>query len=127
MKEQLIYGEVFMIEALMGISIILMGVYFVKSTDLPKELKDRSAQHRNETISSAKKKMVYVTEPKISTVNNQNLRDLHNKAIDELTLKITTLEQELKVNNAKNAEIQKMIDIHLESLRLLNNKSNAIG
>ena len=116
-----------MIEALMGISIILMGVYFVKSTDLPKELKDRSAQHRNETISSAKKKMVYVTEPKISTVNNQNLKDLHNKAIDELTLKITTLEQELKVNNAKNAEIQKMIDIHLESLRLLNNKSNAIG
>ncbi len=125
-----------MIEALMGLSLILMGVYFVKSTDLPKELKERSAQHRNETSTktSDKRKMVYATEIKktiavneLNSKNNQSLIELHNRAIDDLTLKITSLEQQLRANNEKNAEIQKMIDIHLESLRLLNNKKIALG
>jgi len=125
-----------MLEGLMALSLVLMGVYFVKSTDLPKELKDRSAQMRNETqtVTTAKRKMAFpvVEEKKSAAIeikkqNNQALIDLHNKAIDELTLKITTLEQELKGNNERNAEIQKMIDIHMENLNLLTSKKNALA
>lgn len=125
-----------MLEGLMALSLVLMGVYFVKSTDLPKELKDRSTQMRNETqsVTVNKRKMAFpVVEEKKSVAieikkqNNQALIDLHNKAIDELTLKITTLEQELKANNERNAEIQKMIDIHMENLNLLTSKKNALA
>lgn len=125
-----------MLEGLMALSLVLMGVYFVKSTDLPKELKDRSAQMRNETqnITVNKRKMAFPAgeEKKSAAIeikkqNNQALIDLHNKAIDELTLKITTLEQELKANNERNAEIQKMIDIHMENLNLLTSKKNALA
>lgn len=124
-----------MLEGLMALSLVIMGIYFVKSTDLPKELKDRSAQMERETIVTPKKKMAFdtnkiaaKTEAKVEVKkSNKSLIDLHNKAIDELTLKITTLEQELKVNNARNAEIQKEIDTHLESLRLLNDKITALS
>ncbi len=121
-----------MIEGLMALSLVLMGIYFVKSTDLPKEMKERSAQISRETVAptTAKKKMAFPTQTTVTTVkknSSQSLIELHNKAIDELTLKITTLEQELKVNNARNAEIQREIDAHLESLRLLNEKINALA
>jgi TolA-binding protein len=39
--------------------------------------------------------------------------------IDELTLKITALEQELKTNNARNAEILAEIDTHMAKLKEL--------
>lgn len=120
-----------MLEGLMALSLVLMGVYFVKSTDLPKELKDRSGQHKNETVVMTKKKMVFpvkeLKETEVKKISNQALIDLHNKAIDELTLKITTLEQELRANNERNAEIQKTIDMHLESLKLLNDKIRTLA
>ena len=124
-----------MLEGIMAISLVMMGIYFFKSTDLPKEMKDRSAQMEKETIAVSKKKMAYTTlknntsvEIKVeSKKSNQTLIDLHNKAIDELTLKITTLEQEMKSNNERNAEIQKEIDTHLESLRLLNEKISKLA
>lgn len=121
-----------MIEGLMALSLVLMGIYFVKSTDLPKEMKDRSAQINRETVAptNTKRKMAFPTQTTVASVKkntSQSLIDLHNKAIDELTLKITTLEQELKKNNARNAEIQREIDAHLESLRLLNEKISALA
>lgn len=124
-----------MLEGIMAISLVVMGIYFFKSTDLPKEMKDRSAQMEKETITVSKKKMAYTSlknntsvEVKVdSKKSTQSLIDLHNKAIDELTLKITTLEQELKANNERNSEIQKEIDTHLESLRLLNEKISKLA
>jgi hypothetical protein len=124
-----------MLEGLMALSLVIMGIYFVKSTDLPKEMQNRSAQMERETVASPKKKMAFEankvsvkTEVKVEIKkSNTTLIDLHNKAIDELTLKITTLEQELKINNARNNEIQKEIDTHLASLRLLNDKISALS
>lgn len=124
-----------MLEGIMAISLVVMGIYFFKSTDLPKEMQDRSAQMEKETITVSKKKMAYTSLKNNTSVeiktdskkSNQTLIDLHNKAIDELTLKITTLEQELKANNERNNEIQKEIDTHLESLRLLNEKISKLA
>lgn len=130
-----------------------MGVYFVKSTDIPKDMKDRSAQSKanfGETLAVAPKryafdsKAVAKTEKKIEVrtqsisiadlkeksdaaklaeiekhIKRQSLLALQNQKIDELTLLITSLEQEIRENNDRNAEIQAQINIHLESLRLL--------
>lgn len=131
-----------------------MGVYFVKSTDIPKDLKDRSAQSRatygdsSIMVSAPKKKFAFenkiVAEKKseirvqsISVaelkeksdaaklaeiekhIKRQSLIALQNQKIDELTLLITSLEQEIKENNSRNAEIQAQINKHLETLRLL--------
>ena len=130
-----------------------MGVYFIKSTDIPKDLKDRSAQSRatygdSSMISAPKKKFAFdnknVVEKKSETriqsisiadlkeksdaaklaeiekhIKRQSLIALQNQKIDELTLLITSLEQEIKENNSRNLEIQAQINIHLESLRLL--------
>lgn len=128
-----------------------MGVYFIKSTDIPKDLKDRSAQSRanyGDTIATAPKKYAFdkkivaetKTETKIQSISiaelkeksdaaklaeiekhikRQSLIALQNQKIDELTMLITSLEQEIKENNSRNAEIQAQINIHLETLRLL--------
>jgi len=127
-----------------------MGFYFVKSTDIPKDMKDKSAQMRatyGDTSIAAlpkkyafDKKMTGTTEKKIQSlsvaeikeqsdavklaeiekhIKRQSLIALQNKKIDELTVLITSLEQEIKENNSKNAEIQAQIDIHLKTLRLL--------
>ena len=40
-----------MIEAFMCVSLAAMGFYFFKSTDLPKDMKDRSAKSRAEATS----------------------------------------------------------------------------
>jgi hypothetical protein len=47
---------------------------------------------------------------------------LLNNEIDQLTLAITSLEQEMRINNEKNSEIQATIDLHLISLQLLQEK-----
>jgi hypothetical protein len=124
-----------MIEIAMGICLTLMGIYFFKSTDLPKDLKERSAQmnsESNRTISAVPRKM---TLPRIppSDIDQTKLAELsllkkaaelknHSEAIDKLTFTITTLEQELTTNNSRNHEIQKLIDTNLVSLQLLQNK-----
>jgi hypothetical protein len=130
-----------------------MGVYFIKSTDIPKDLKDRSAQSRahfgDSTITSAPtkryafdKKIVAETKTEVRVqsisvaelkeksdaaklaeiekhIKRQSLIALQNQKIDELTFLITSLEQEIKENNLRNAEIQSQINVHLETLRLL--------
>ena len=145
--------EIAMVTALAG-----MGFYFFKSTDLPKDLKERSAQNRasQNYVSSAPKKFAMpkvnlempVTNKEIAglptmvnlaTVTKIDIKEsleaqklfemkkqekeimiaLHNQKIDELTLLITTLEQQIKENNSRNAEIQAQINLHLESLKTL--------
>ena len=127
-----------MLEAIGMLTVLTgMGIYFVKSTDLPKDMRDRSAQLRMNTpvSTSAPKKFAFTQESVKNTaqekIDNERLGEiqnqirkqaliaLHNKKIDELTLLITTLEMEIRENNEKNSEIQKQIDIHLESLRAL--------
>lgn len=124
-----------------------MGFYFIKSTDIPQDMKDRSAQNRanyGATIASAPKKYAFdkkivaetknhsisITELKEKSdaaklaeiekhIKRQSLLALQNQKIDQLTLLITSLEQEIKENNSRNAEIQAQINVHLETLRLL--------
>ena len=120
-----------------------MGIYFIKSTDLPKELTDRSAQMRAETgpiiIQKAKKislpnqGLKESSKSATASINIAKLAELnlmkkaaqiklYNEEIDKLTLTITTLEQEIKFNNDKNIEIQKTIETHLVSLQILQEK-----
>lgn len=131
-----------------------MGFYFVKSTDIPKDMREKSAQMRatygDTSIAAAPKKYAFdkkttasietKIEKKIQSISvaelkeqsdaaklaeiekhikRQSLIALQNQKIDELTVLITSLEQEIKANNSRNAEIQAQIDIHLETLRLL--------
>ena len=127
-----------------------LGIYFVESTDIPKDMKEKSAQMRatygNTSLTAAPKKYAFdkkivvnseslppafsVEELKNKTeaskraeiekyVKRQSLVALQNQKIDELTLLITSLEQEIKENNSKNADIQIQIDTHLEALRKL--------
>lgn len=114
-------------EIAMVITLALMGIYFVKSTDLPKDLKDRSAQLKAEAHIYEAPKTLRITIPQM-TVQAMELDKLKISAeIDRLTLIITSLEQEIKANNEKNAEIQGKIDAHLENLIQLQQKLNGIA
>ena len=131
-----------------------MGFYFVKSTDIPKDMKDKSAQMRatygETSIAAAPKRYAFdkktiatnetITEKRIQSLSSSELKEradasklaeiekqvkrqsliaLQNKKIDELTILITSLEQEITENNSRNIEIQAQINTHLEALRLL--------
>lgn len=134
-----------MVEGIAMLTVLAgMGIYFVRSTDLPKDMKDRSALLKQESLrnpSSTQKKYSFPTNATaVKTAqkleNNLDLKRaeeatkilaakrlekiaLIEKEIDTLTLTITALEQELKANNARNAEIQAEIDRHLETLARL--------
>jgi hypothetical protein len=134
-------GGHFMLEGIaMCIALAGMGIYFVKSTDLPKDMRDRSAQLRASapmaSITPNKKYSFPVDKEKLQSLQEKQeqlmreaqLEDeakllakiaLHNKKIDQITLLITTLEQELKDNQERNAIIQKQINLHLETLTVL--------
>lgn len=137
-----------MLELGMIFCLTLMGVYFYKSADLPKELKERSAQTQAQlgSIQANKPKMAF---PKVEVKSaektaevNQNIEEkllamkqqkklkdiaLLQAEVDRLTLEITSLEQQIKDNNAKNAEIQKMIDAHLVTLLELQSQISALA
>ena len=125
-----------------------LGFYFVKSTDIPKDMKEKSAQMRatyGDTSFAAPTKR-YAFDKKMTTssdnlppsfsieelkkqteasklaeiekyIKRQSLIAVQNKKIDELTMLITSLEQEIKANNSKNSDIQAQIDGYLEALR----------
>lgn len=131
-----------------------MGVYMMKSSELPQDQKNRSAQFQTEydilknqkkslkismnKIAPAKKHAVkkveattaikdnsaaLIQEAKIDLAKakiqrNQLLAQELNLKIDQLTLEITALEQQIKVNNQKNAEIQVQINNRLAELDL---------
>lgn len=116
-----------------------MGVYFVKSTDLPKDLKNRSELTRREIggQSSQFKPKFNFDKLQNKSISNAELninaekelqRKLDQKIQKEkemnlLTLKITTLEQEIRDNNQRNAEILLEIDSYLVQLEKLNKQS----
>lgn len=121
-----------MMEVGMIISLTVMGIYFFKSTDLPKELTDRSTQLRNETVSIQPQKKVLMSYPK-AELKQENIIDksieinLLNKEIDRLTMEITSLEQEIVANNEQNVEIQLKIDSQLVSLQLLHKRITSLS
>jgi hypothetical protein len=148
-----------MIEGIAMVTVLAgMGVYFVKSADLPKDLKERSAQLKSESssyIAPEKNKFSHLTnktaevkaEINIEIKRETSLQEMReraevaasqklaieesikaqklakiellNREIDELTLAITTLEQELKLNNKRNIEIEIQIATHLTRLQAL--------
>lgn len=115
-----------------------MGVYFVKSTDLPKDLKNRSEQMKIQGLSQATQMKPKFNFEKLQNKTNQTeevivntelekqkkleLRLEQEKEMNLLTLKITTLEQEIRDNNQRNAEILLEIDNYLSQLEKLNNQ-----
>lgn len=123
-------------EILMVLTLAIMGVYFFKSTDLPKDLKERSIQLQAESSQQSTSKTLRITLPKELKSNciennldaklgemkiQKKLKEIQvfNLEIDSLTMTITTLEQEIKENNERNNEIQSIIDSHLTRLQLL--------
>jgi hypothetical protein len=142
-----------MLELGMIICLALMGIYFFKSTDLPKELKERSARHESSVGAqqSFKPKMSFPKDSKdskdeaIITGPTDEQKDAEAKLhamkyqkklkdiaqlqieIDQLTLEITTLEQQIKNNNAKNAEVQQQIELRLVTLMELQMKITSLA
>lgn len=133
-------------EIVMVITLAIMGVYFFKSTDLPKDLRERSAQFEAEASRSLPQtKTLRMTLPKelnsipaidknveaklvLMKAQKKNKEiQLLNQEIDKLTLAITTLEQEIKENNERNSEIQATIDSHLLSLISLQEQINLLA
>ena len=121
-----------MLEIAMVTTLALMGIYFFKSTDLPKDMKERSAQNRvkSQHSENTSSKKFAIQNVIIKETESQKLFDikkqereamiaLHINKIDELTFLITTLEQQIKENNSRNAEIQAQINLHMESLEIL--------
>ncbi len=124
-----------MLEGMLMIAVLTgMGVYFIKSADLPKELKERQAILDRESKTTATKtskmkfnfenkevKKVAVTKVEKTIEKKINL-DAINREIDELTFKVTSLEQEIRDNNLRNELIKKEIDrllVRLEELTKL--------
>lgn len=132
-----------MLELGMIFCLTLMGVYFYKSADLPKELKERSAQTQAQLGSTQINKKITFPKVEIKSADvNQDIEAKllamkHQKKIkdiallqaevDRLTLEITSLEQLIKDNNAKNAEIQKTIDAHFVTLLELQTQISSLA
>ena len=118
-----------MLEIAMCICLTIMGIYFVKSTDLPKELRDRSVHMESK---KAPRENFVVNKISISkkepiTMNKELELNSYYEELDKLTLTITALEQEIKVNNTNNSKIKKMIDVHLVSFQLIKDKINSLS
>ncbi len=112
-----------MLEGILMVSVLAaMGVYFVKSTDLPSELKERQKiielEGSNKTTS---KKFNF--ERRLNSIKESDSLDLE---INDLTLRITTLEQELSEANSKTREIEAELSLMLNKLSVLVEKKNSI-
>jgi chromosome segregation ATPase len=110
------------------VALLGMGVYFVKSADLPKELKERQAildqeSKRNPAQNIRKFNFERQLETKTIAITTKTIKidtQKIEKEINDLTFKITELEQQIKDNNLKNNEIQSQINSHLIRLEELN-------
>lgn len=131
-----------MIEFGMIVSLVAMGIYFFKSTDLPKELQERSAQHRNielqkRQVTSFKNINLTIAKETLKNADlelselklQKQLKEVQvlNIEIDKLTVEITTLEQEINANNSRNAEIQNIINAKLISLQSLHERVSSLA
>ena len=118
-----------MIEIAMALCLTVMGIYFFKSTDLPKDLKERSALHSEESNlrpPPIPKKLNFPNE-KLTEQKKLGELEILNQEIDKLTISITTLEQSIKKNNSRNNEIQSMIDLNLVQLQALLLKTSTLA
>jgi uncharacterized protein YhaN len=132
-----------------------LGVYIMKSSDLPQDQKNRSAQFQTEyEMLKGQKKSLKISMTKIAPSSskksqankvaatakisnsaekievakidlakakierNQLIMQQLSTKVDQLTLEITALEQQIKANNQKNAEIQTLINNRLAELDL---------
>ena len=123
-----------MLEGLIMISAIAaMGIYMVKSAELPKELKERQVILEQELKANPLKKKYRFdkVEKKVAkTIEVKKVelkinKELIDQEINELTFKITSLEQEIRENNQRNNEILLQINTHLKRLEELNQLRNA--
>jgi hypothetical protein len=117
--------EFAMVSALAG-----MGIYFIKSADLPKELKER-----NDLLQEEKKKNPEAFGSKKLDFNKisqrSNLREKKQsrvsignytaKEVNKLTDEVSTLEQQLEINNKKNQELKKLIESNLHKISSIQN------
>ena len=70
---------------------------------------------------------ISIAKPVQTTINKELELNSYNEELDRLTFTITSLEQEIKVNNANNSKIQKMIDAHLVRFQLIKDKINSLS
>ena len=112
-------------ELVMGMVLIGMIIYFIKSSDLSKEQKERSKMLETQNLMRAKdiaqKKLNFAklgAQKKKITINKK----IEKNEIDQLSLKITSLEQELQDNMKKNSRIKNLIDAHLEQISSIENQ-----
>ena len=111
--------EFAMVSALAG-----MGIYFIKSADLPKELKERNDQlqaekKRNPQAFGAKKIDYSNLSLKSRNKSNKTRVSIGNyttKEVNKLTDEVSSLEQQIELNNKKNQEIKKMIETNLHKI-----------
>lgn len=138
----------FGVEILMVITLAIMGIYFFKSTDIPKELRERSAQKQSEinsmsnNFSSAPLKFTAPkSEVKMTSIDGSRdakLAEMKSKRklkeiqeikeeIDLLTSTLVDLDVELATNAHKRLEIQSLIDDHFLSLQALQDKMASLS
>jgi hypothetical protein len=100
-----------------------MGVYFVKSSDLPKELKERSKQLEQENVYYSRNYKSKFNFPKIDEAITQKVEvNLEKeKVIEELMASISKLENEIKQNIARNNEVQRTIVATMVQIQTLKN------
>ncbi len=115
-----------MLELIAMITVLTgLGIYVVKSADLPKNLKERSAFLEAEARNNPElttKKFNFPSNKTLTTkaIDQKILKQQKQNEIDALTLKITSLEQEIKANNNRNADIYQEISLLLKRLEELN-------
>ncbi len=106
---------------LMLCALSLMGVYFLKSSDLPSDLKARQVQLEKELLmQKSAKKFVVSLKPRTSETKETIVKIDIQKEIDKITFRITELESQLTKNKLKNVEIQSEIDSLILKLEQLN-------
>jgi hypothetical protein len=106
-----------------------MGIYFIKSADLPKELKERNdllqeEKKKNPEAFGSKKLDFNKIAQRSNTRERKPRVSIGNytaKEVNKLTDEVSTLEQQLEFNNKKNQEIKKLIETNLHKISNIQN------
>lgn len=108
-----------------------MGIYFIKSADLPKELKERNdllqeEKKKNPEAFGSKKLDFNKIAQRSNTRERKSRVSIGNyttKEVNKLTDEVSTLEQQLEFNNKKNQEIKKLIETNLHKISNIQNNN----
>jgi hypothetical protein len=111
--------EFAMVSALAG-----MGIYFIKSSDLPKELKERNdllqeeKKKNPEAFGSRKLDYNKIAQRKNTREKKSRISigNYTTKEVNKLTDEVSSLEQQLELNNKKNQDIKKLIETNLHKI-----------